>query len=1176
MKFFKFENTQTLLRSNKFLTFACVYAFFALFCLLLLVRVYWLPPGFALAGHDSGLPLDAKQFLLSRLYAWDDRLGFGLDNSANFGSLTIHFFDWISSVIAGTPYAGNYVSLFFWLGLIFLSAFIFAYQLKSVCGKPFVFILPVFLTFNFYVFQSVFMLERAKFGIFSATLLSLAVFFRMQEKKFSVITSAVLTSFIFSVFNGGGWFGITLYGGVAVILISLILYDLIQGIVNRNLDKLRRTLIFIVLTMIFYIFLNFYSILPYSQNFISNDAPRLLRESTMEAHISWLRYVSRSTSLINLFRLFGVPDWYSEPNEINQTNVLHPYAPLYLDNKILVGLSFIFPILSFASFLLAKTKKQKQILSIFGLITLIEIVFAAGSNSPFGFFYEFLMNNVPGFILLRSAFYKFGIFYGLGVLVLFSFSISILIERLIEKVPNVYGWFRSIFLYSLTFSILCLWLGYHFVLLDPTKIFAWKSDQTTKLQVPSYIYDFEKFAVENNLGEKRVLILPPVNKDWENDAYDWGYWSLSPLPFTLSSARTFSNWHGLTLEELNLVDNLYNAIRTNDEKSFYDQALSLNIGYILLRNDVLIDSKWSASEKPDSYKAVIESFKNVSKIKTFGRWEFYQLNETTPMQVFTASSINITADNFISLANKFLSEGYTVGMSDKKKYPEIDDISLNKVYAYDCLSCLLEKQVRLKSLPETVVLPGSLFYRFKEAREQKVISQPQDSRSKIANFLGFVLTRTAEQKKMLDLSVKEERVLNNAGVIRMYLGQLNLEIESSKNYSNDFELLSQILDFLSPVERAVSDYMKTNISKSHSHRFDEEMLGILWDIGKIKDYFSSLLDNRERWSNEKVYKLTFPETGNYNLAFSSNAFPKTLGGEIILPKQIRFTKGSEEKIIKVSESKENWLSADLGYQDKGDGKLVLYFDELPGLFSVDETRVEKFPFGNVACINGQIKNFDRKRAYEILISRTDRLRTATAILRDKSRSYSEQHSFLKGEDLFEVPAVASGEFSRYIYFPSSYASNISLYICSDDKIIPSIEKIVVREFFSPSVLIVNKSDLVVQSPPSLNYTRINPTSYFGDINDSNYPFILVFDEKLNHLWKLSTSSRNGNWETNNKHFMVDGYANGWLIEKGSERKFKIEYTPQTMFVIGVVVSICVLTFCISWLVYSFVKMIRRK
>src|SRR3989344_5859568 len=314
---------------NKFLLLAIVYLIVVLVGLFATAVFLWLPPGFSIAGHDSGLPLNAKNFLLTRLLAWDDRLGFGLDNSANFGSLTIHFFDWFFAFLAGTPYAGNYLSLFFWLGLIFVSAFIFAYQLKNILGKPFVFILPVFLTFNFYIFQSVFMLERAKFGIFSATLLLLAIYFRMLDRKISVLASSIISSFIFSVFNGGGWFGITLYGGVAVILISLILYDLIQGIVNRNLDKLRRTLIFIVLTMIFYIFLNFYSILPYSQNFISNDAPRLLRESTMEAHISWLRYVSRSTSLINLFRLFGVPDWYSEPNEINQTNVLHPYAPLY-------------------------------------------------------------------------------------------------------------------------------------------------------------------------------------------------------------------------------------------------------------------------------------------------------------------------------------------------------------------------------------------------------------------------------------------------------------------------------------------------------------------------------------------------------------------------------------------------------------------------------------------------------------------------------------------------------------------------------------------------------------------------------------------------------------------------------------------------------------------------------
>jgi len=74
---------------DKFLLAVFVYAFFALLGILAL-SYYWLPPGFAIVGHDSGLPLDAKTFLQTRLYAWDDRIDFGLDNSVNFGSFTFH------------------------------------------------------------------------------------------------------------------------------------------------------------------------------------------------------------------------------------------------------------------------------------------------------------------------------------------------------------------------------------------------------------------------------------------------------------------------------------------------------------------------------------------------------------------------------------------------------------------------------------------------------------------------------------------------------------------------------------------------------------------------------------------------------------------------------------------------------------------------------------------------------------------------------------------------------------------------------------------------------------------------------------------------------------------------------------------------------------------------------
>ncbi|TSC88504.1 MAG: hypothetical protein G01um10145_907, partial [Microgenomates group bacterium Gr01-1014_5] len=47
---------------NKFLLLSAMYALLGLLGLLLL-SFSWLPPGNAIVGHDSGLPLDANEFL---------------------------------------------------------------------------------------------------------------------------------------------------------------------------------------------------------------------------------------------------------------------------------------------------------------------------------------------------------------------------------------------------------------------------------------------------------------------------------------------------------------------------------------------------------------------------------------------------------------------------------------------------------------------------------------------------------------------------------------------------------------------------------------------------------------------------------------------------------------------------------------------------------------------------------------------------------------------------------------------------------------------------------------------------------------------------------------------------------------------------------------------------------
>ena len=1160
---------------NNFLFLGILYVLGCLVGLLILTYI-WLPPGFTLAGHDSGLPLDAKQFLLTRLYAWDDRLGFGLDNSAYFGSLTIHFFDFLAAFIAGTPYGGNFLSVFFWLGLIFVSAFIFAYQLKDTLGKPFVFILPILLVFNFYIFQSVFMLERAKFGIFSATLISLAMFLRMQDRKLPIVASAIISALAFSIFNGGGWFGITLYGGVAIILMALILTSLIRGLADHNFDELKRTSMFMGLSIIFYFFLNAYSILPYFQNFLGTDAPRLLQESFGEDQKEWLRYVSRSTSFLNLFRLFGVPDWYGGLDAIGKADPSHSYASIYLNNKVLVALSFIFPLLSFGSFILAKTKMQKQILSLFGFITLIEIIFAAGSNSPFGFFYEFLMSNVPGFFLLRSAFYKFGIFYMLGMMVMFSFTVSFLIEAFVDKIRwAATYWIGNIIHFLLLLLVLGLWLSYHFVLFDPGKVFAWKIDQSTKMQVPSYIYDFEKFVEKNHLSEKRVLMVPLVNQDWQNDAYNWGYWSLSPLPYALTSTRILSNWHGLTPQEFGLIESLYGFVKNNDETNFLNLAQRLNVGYALIRQDVLVDSSWSSVEKPEIYRDAIQNFKSLSKIAEFGDWELYQIDPSSPNGVFAVSKINIAPDNLVPFVNSFFGNEHTIDLSTTKKYREIYGINSNKVDVYDCSSCLLEKQARLKSLPEVIVLPNSIFYYFKEREEQRILAETENPKSKIGDYLGLILRRMSELRRMIELSVRQEYLLESMRTIRFYLDQLYADLQTSSEYSHDFEMLQQILDFLNPVERELGDYVKSNAGKATGPRFEDEALGILWTITRIKEFFMPINENIDRWSNEKVYRLQFLESGEYTLFFSLETFPRDVKDDVMLPKLVKFIRGGKEQKLAFTKDKKGWLSAELGFQDKGVAELVIYFDQSPNVFNLEGLKLEKFAFGKAGCYRGTIKNFDKKRAYKVSVSKTDRLRSVRVIFRDDEEIYSERHGFIKGEDSFEVATTLKGEFSRYVYYPSAFIKTLSLYICSEDVSPPLIDEIIVQEFYTPSLISVKKSNVAAPISPKVEYIRINPARYEGEVKDYYDPFVLVFNERINHLWRLSISDDGGGWKTVNKHFMIDGYANGWLVDQ-NVKKFRIEYQPQPWFYTGAVVSLGTIAISIVWLVYSSARGRRGK
>src|SRR3990167_5673801 len=79
-----------------------------------LLTKQWLPEGYMVAGHDSGLAINTKEFLQSRFFAWDPQ-GFGRDNSTHFGSIILHSWDYLLAKVAGADYAGNQLAFFFWI-----------------------------------------------------------------------------------------------------------------------------------------------------------------------------------------------------------------------------------------------------------------------------------------------------------------------------------------------------------------------------------------------------------------------------------------------------------------------------------------------------------------------------------------------------------------------------------------------------------------------------------------------------------------------------------------------------------------------------------------------------------------------------------------------------------------------------------------------------------------------------------------------------------------------------------------------------------------------------------------------------------------------------------------------------------------------------------------------------
>ena len=88
--------------------------------------------------------------------------------------------------------------------------------------------------------------------------------------------------------------------------------------------------------------------------------------------------------------------------------------------------------------------------------------------------------------------------------------------------------------------------------------------------------------------------------------------------------------------------------------------------------------------------------------------------------------------------------------------------------------------------------------------------------------------------------------------------------------------------------------------------------------------------------------------------------------------------------------------------------------------------------------------------------------------------------------------------------------------------------------------------------PSTSFEQINDTKYIVHIKNAAQPFFLILLSTYDERWEMHIS---GEKVPDGNHFIVNGYANAWYIDKPGEYNITLEFMPQSLFYLGVVVSI---------------------
>ena len=1109
--------------------------------------LWYKKPNSLALGHDMGFPINPTAFFIDRLYLFTERVGLGWDQALGSAAILIHGLEAVISTFGFSIFTTQKIVFIFWFLLPGLAMYWFVSTLHGKKEEWFIRLsASIFYMFNHFLLQAWFIAERTKISLFVALPLVLGLTIGIIEKRIPLAKGLVLLFLVFFFFNGGG--GLPLFGGLLLsVSVAFLFFGAIR--LRGDIKEFKRLVIIAIGIFASFLLSNFYWVLPTFISYFSTYAKSLSAIGGIQGVLAWSFEISRFASILNVARLQGIPDWYDNP--------AHPFSSYFINNPILILISFLIPIIVFSSlFLIKRVLQHRRYIIYFNILAVVGIIFTAGSHPPFGAIYNLFLSFIPGFAIFRTPFYKFAPALWFAYAYLFSFSIYFLIYRfkILQK-----KYIKNIIFTSILIGI----LGYSFPFFTAS-FFNWKEPFSTMTSLPPHVIEFDKWADSNLTFNDRVLTFPQQNSSWNSAIYNWGYWSTAPIESLITNKSIITNDRVMSGPEKKLTDTIYESI-TEESDIWKSAASKLGINYFLLHNDFYYNAPKFETEPPSLYKDRFTNLGLGNKI-SIGNWDVFNVPDSSPERISVGNPYlfvgtkDLLEDEFFEISSILSVVGdedfyFTTNKSADKK-----NIYSKIFFIENCLFCDKEDKKFTLNLPKTTILPGSIFYQLvKHRQEIQRGSLSVNINSEIDFYLGTTLKRLSEINRLVELK-RDERIISS--VISDFENEVDALESALERLPKDTTASSltilKVNNFLREETRELG-----KISRNSRPKIREDILALSSNISQIYQKYAEY-EFEYPQDNEKIYLYNIESEGAREILFQAD--------DLVGVDEFLF---DGRKISSSGAMLGDYVSFGEEFFSKGEHTLKFVLGDTPNLLAQTNKPLSFTISPNSSeCRNFNIPNIESNKIYNLKFDYvTERSAGSDSGPYIAIKQIAQSESFSSASQLKANSSLQTLELKVPT---SSQTKQIDISICPspgfEDSSTIRIENLSFNPFLTPSVLLISGNEAEF-SLPELNSRQISQTHYRADVIGAVHPYVLKLNNSFNSNWELFL---NGKEIGKDNHIIVNGFANGWIVNEKGDYTLDIKYKPQKYFYIGWLVTFIFLFISLFYVIYTTLKNYGRK